>query len=402
MLHKVLPLLLCATAFAAPAAAKTIETESGVSFTPILDLRLRYENVDQDNALANANALTARARGGFEVKKSGFALLAEAEGTLAISEKYNSTTNGNVGRSVVADPENVELNRLQLQYTGIEKTTLTGGRQRINMNDQRFVGSVGWRDNEQTFDAVRLETKALGPVMIDVAYAWSERSIFGSESGSRQAFSGDMILLNGGVKLGPVSAVAFGYLIEQEERAALSSKTFGARASGDLPLGDVAKLSLVASYANQTDYKNNPFNYSADYILAEAKVSVAGFGLTAGYEELGSDGGVAAFQTPLATLHKFQGWADMFLTTPAAGIRDYYGGLSYKFAAVKALPGLNASVTYHKFDSDVGNIDYGSEWDAVIGFKVKGVGVAVKYANYNADAFAVDTEKFWLQLEWSL
>src|SRR5690606_12343442 len=122
----------------------------------------------------------------------------------------------------------------------------------------------------------------------------------------------------------------------------------------------------------------------------------AGFTLTGGYELLGSDNGFS-LQTPLATLHKFNGWADVFLTTPPADLQDIYGGVSYKFAHVKAVQGLTASVTYHRFDSDAGGIDYGSEWDAQIGFKLGPVGLLAKYANYNADGFGADTEKFWLQ-----
>ena len=108
-----------------------------------------------------------------------------------------------------------------------------------------------------------------------------------------------------------------------------------------------------------------------------------------------------AFQTPLATLHKFQGWADLFLVTPNNGIQDLNFTLAAKFPMVKAIPGLNASVTYHKFESDFGDIDYGQEWDAQIGFKILKTAVLFKYANYDADAFNVDTEKFWVQLGWT-
>ena len=49
-----------------------------------------------------------------------------------------------------------------------------------------------------------------------------------------------------------------------------------------------------------------------------------GWRIGGGYEVLGADDGAAltSFQTPLATLHKFQGWADKFLTTPPNGIRE--------------------------------------------------------------------------------
>ena len=160
----------------------------------------------------------------------------------------------------------------------------------------------------------------------------------------------------------------------------------------------MGKLTGLASYARQSDYGANPVSYDADYLNAQLALALFGFTLTAGYEKLGSDGGVAAFQTPLATLHAFNGWADLFLTTPAAGLRDYYAGVGKTFA-VPFLPGLKADLTYHEFDSDFGGLDYGSEWDASLGFKLGAVAMLAKYANYQSDGFAVDTEKFWLQAE---
>ncbi len=384
-------------------AGKPIPIGSGVTLAPSYDLRLRYETVEQDNLLENADALTARLRAGLELGlPAGFSAFAEAEGTLAIVEDYNSTTNGKVGFSTVADPENIELNQAYLKFKGIKGTTITAGRQRINLDDQRFVGSVGWRQNEQTFDAARVESTN-GPVMIDATYAWSARTIFGIDAGPRQAFSGDNIFATAGVKLGPVTAKGFAFLVDQDEPARLtfSSQTYGARAVAAFPLNAKSKLTLTGSYATQSDYNNSTVDYKADDYMADATVDVSTVSLNANYEVLGSDDGAFAFQTPLATLHKFQGWADLFLVTPATGIQDLNFTLSAKFPMVKAIPGLNASVTYHKFESDFGDIDYGQEWDAQIGFKILKTAVLFKYANYDADAFSVDTEKFWVQLGWT-
>ena len=41
----------------------------------------------------------------------------------------------------------------------------------------------------------------------------------------------------------------------------------------------------------------------------------------AAYESLEGNG-ARGFSTPLATLHAFQGWADVFLNTPADGVDD--------------------------------------------------------------------------------
>ncbi|MFC7538089.1 alginate export family protein [Sphingomonas sp. GCM10030256] len=389
------PLLI----LSAPAAA-----QQGAEIKPIIDARLRYEAVDQK--AVDADAVTFRLRAGAEAKIGKLSILAEGEGTWAPVNDYNAFAFPILDEqrrpqyAVVADPENIELNRLQLQYRDGDNA-LTVGRQRINLDDQRWVGSVGWRQNEQTFGAVRGEAK-LGPVSADVTYAINQRTIFGTDAGPRTAFDGDFVFAGLGSKLGPVHAKLFAYLLDYEEDFFLanSSKTFGGFLTGALPIGGKNKLNLRLSYARQSDYKNNPFNYAADYWALEAGTALAGVNLAAGWEKLGSDNG-RAVQTPMATLHKFNGWADVFLTTPAAGLEDAYLTVSRKFDGVKALPGLHANLTFHRFDSDVGDIRYGNEWDASAGFNLGKTGLLLKYARYNAKNFAVDTNKLWLQAEWA-
>ncbi|AHE56530.1 alginate export family protein [Sphingomonas sanxanigenens] len=405
--------LVAVGALAAPAAATAQATaqSAAAGFTPIVDARLRYEGVDQDGLPRDADAVTARMRSGFEYRRGAFAVLAEAEATLAISGRYNSTTNGKTLFPTVADPQTVELNRLQLQYRGLPKTVLTVGRQRINLDDQRFVGSVAWRQNEQTFDAVRLESQALGPVMLDITYAWSDRTIFGIDSAT-QAISGDNLLASAGVKLGPVTVKGLTFLIDQDEpgKRQFSSQTYGVRAVGAFPLGDTVKLGLIASYARQSDWQGNPNDYRADYWLGEAALTAAGVTLTGGYEVLGAGrgqgrdrgGAGTAFQTPLATAHKFQGWADKFLTTPANGIRDLYASAGYALPKTPAGP-VSLLVAWHRFDSDRLSIDYGTEWNAQIGVKPsKRISLLAKFAAYDANRFATDTTKLWLELDYVL
>ncbi|GGN52956.1 hypothetical protein GCM10011349_27070 [Novosphingobium indicum] len=394
-------------AIAAPAAAKTgdpVVVSDNLTIDPIIDGTLRWEHVDQDDLGLDADALTFRMRAGAEATIHNLSFLAEAESTLAIVDNYNDTIPGNNGYlgaepySVVADPQNVELNRLQASYKG-KGLKVTLGRQRIILDDARFVGNVGWRQNEQTFDAVRGEAK-FGPLSLDATYSISQRTIFGIDS-PNEHFDGDLILVNATVDAKPVKIVGFAYLLDYDTRIAFSSKTFGAMATGKLPLGDAVTLDFKLRYATQQDFELNPVDYSAEYIDAELGVSVAGFGLKAGYEELGSDDGVAAFQTPLATAHAFNGWADLFLTTPATGLRDYFGAASAKIGDAGPFKGVGATVIYHEFKSDFGSIDYGHEWDAIMTFKLGGYPFLLKYANYTAKNFGTDTEKLWLQVSFS-
>jgi hypothetical protein len=422
------PMVLAQPAFAAPGPqfGDPIQVSDALTIDPILDARLRWEHVDQPTS--DADAVTMRLRAGVEFRSvSHLSLLVEGEGTLALDDHYNAfpfvvaNSQRRPQYSVIADPENVELNRLQLQYKD-KAVAVTIGRQRINLDDQRWVGNSGWRQNEQTFDAIRGELK-LGPVSLDGTYAISQRTIYGIDAGfakdfapgtgPRQHYSGDFVFLGAAAKLGPINVKGFAYLLDYDPTFFItnSSQTYGARATGAFSLGGALKLNLAASYARQSDYGSNPTDYAADYVAGEAGLAYKALTLTAGYEKLGSDASAAggasrAVQTPMATLHKFNGWADVFLTTPNKGLQDVYLGAAYKFDAIKALPGLNAAVIWHSFDSDAGHFDYGDEWDASLGFRIGKVALLGKFASYRrhgAQAFAtdLDTDKFWMQAEFA-
>ena len=386
---------LLSAAFAMPALAQEADG-SDLQIDPVADFRLRYEAVDQSGAASSADALTARARLGVSASKNGWQILVEGEGTLALIDDYNDTipSNGIEPFPVVADPDSIGLNRVSAGYMQ-DGNGVTVGRQRIIHGNARFVGNVGWRQNEQTFDAVRAQA-ALGPVSLDASYSISQRTIFGSESPNSH-FDGEFILLNASANLKIVDLTTFGYIVDYDKRLAFSSQTFGVTAKAILPVTGLSP-SITLGFATQSDTGGNPLNYSANWYHAELGADIAGFTLAAGYEELGSDGGFAAFQTPLATLHAFNGWADIFLVTPANGLRDYYARVG-RGIGIPGLGNVKAALAYHQFDSDFGGLDYGTEWDASLGFKIGRVGLLAKYADYNASGFAVDTEKFWLQAQ---
>ena len=394
-------LVTAAILAASPALARVgdpIPLGADVSLDITANARLRYETVDQANFPDNADALTARLRLGAELKWQIVSLLVEGEGTTALVDRFNDTLpdNGVEPFPTVADPDDLELNRAQLAIMR-DGTGVTIGRQRINLDNQRFVGAVGWRQNEQTFDAVRGQAK-LGRVKLDATWAISQRTIYGSDS-SNEHFDGDLVLLNAAFDGAWVDASAFSYLLDYDARPAFSSATYGVLVQGNLPLGAVA-LNGMASYASQSDLAANPRDYRVDYWAFEAGAAARGFSLGAGYELLGSANGSAAFQTPLATMHAFNGWADLFLTTPAAGLEDIYLKAGYAPPS-PPLPGLSLAVAWHSYAADFGGADYGTEWNAQVGTRLGPIGVLLKYADYQADGFGNDTQKFWLQAEYA-
>lgn len=376
---------------------------------PVGDARLRYEHVDQDGAERDSGGLTLRIRAGAEASWRDWSLLAEAEGTAHLAGSYFSGLDGDPERPLIADPENAELNRLQLQYRGLPDTRITIGRQRINLEDQRFVGASGWRQNEQTFDAVRIEHGRPESLRLDLAYSWSVRTIWGvdGKDARPQSIGGNNVFatVSHPTPLGALSGFAF--LVDQDDADVqafrLSSQTYGLRLAGTRPVAPGARLAYALSYAVQSDFHHNPNSYRSKYWLADLGLEAGPVRLGLGHERLGADRGLpfTSFQTPLATLHRFQGWADRFLITPPDGIRDWYASAGYGWKNIAGFDTVSASVTHHRFNADRLSRHYGSEWDALLSAKRGRWTIAAKYAAYDADKFSTDGRKAWLQLEWA-
>ena len=371
-------------------------------------VRYRFENVDDDGRPEEAHASTVRARIGYTTKTfSDFQVGIELDHVEALGgDNYDDLHGDTTDHAVVADPEGTEINQAWISYSGIDDTAIKVGRQRINLDNQRFIGGVGWRQNEQTYDGVTVVKTSLEDTTIVYAHVSNVNRIFGPNSGRAGTPAADVNLdadaniLNVNYKgLGIGTLSAYAYLLDVDDHPvnhtlsdALSTKTFGARLTGSQ--GEETKFLYTAEFARQSDYKNNPASFDANYYNLEGGVKFKGITAKLGLEvlEADDDKGIA-FSTPLATLHKFQGFADKFLSTPGTGIEDTYASVFTKIFGAKV------GIIYHDFEADEGSADYGDEIDLVIAKQVhKNVHVLLKYANYNADDFGTDTQKAWLQV----
>lgn len=368
-----------------------------------LDFRYRFEHVEQEGFDKDAAASTLRSRLTYSsAEYRGFSLLTEFDNVSTVGkDNYNSTANGNTQYPVVADPEGTDFNQAWLKYS-YENTSGTYGRQRILHGNQRFIGGVGWRQNEQTYDGFRLYYGG-DSLTIDYSYVYNVNRIFGPDDGPVQPadLHGENNFLRADWKVAENHKVAgYAYLIDINpdndyplgRSAGNSSDTYGVEYDGKFgPLG------LTAAYATQSEGGDAAVDYDADYYLVEGKFSFIGLTATVGYEVLGAGDGVG-FKTPFATLHKFQGWADQFLATPGDGIEDAYLGLAGSLGPVK-LAGF-----YHEFQADDSGEDYGSELDLVATWPVtKQLSLQLKYAGFFADSDNyVDVDKAWMTVQFKI
>lgn len=385
-------LLACAVTTASGAWAEAASLEEAISGgTAKLNLRYRLENVNQDN-LDSTMANTLQTRLNFTTQSyNGLSAVLEFDQVSAIEDdNYNSSSNGKANYAVVKDPEGTDLNQAKLIYTRGDNT-LVLGRQVVNLGDQRFVGTVGWRQNEQTYDALAAVSKAIPDTTVVYGYVANVNAIDYSD-----IHANTHVLSVTNTKLPYANVEFLALLLDATNAAGVSSDTLALNVKGK-----VEGLNYDLGYAQQSGAYDNPTDYDANYTRIEVGYTLSGINATIGQETLGADKDAeVGFATPLATGHKFQGWADQFLSTPDTGVEDTYLQVSGKVSdyAITAV--------YHQFASveDTGKKtdDYGTELDLSVATKLgKNYGALIKAAQYTGDANGAknpDVSKVWLQL----
>jgi Alginate export len=390
----------------------------------ILEVRARYEAVDQTHTatlLDKANAFTVRTRLGWETAEwNGLKGLIEFEDVRQAGPEHyavnvpGATTpplNGadKARYPVVNDPDVTELNRAQLTWAPGAALQVTAGRQRILLDDQRFVGNVGWRQDEQTFDAVRADL-ALGRFKATYAYVSHINRILGE----LRDWDSDSHLLN--ATWSPAEALrlqGFVYALDFGNSAINSSITKGVKASGKAWLG-LYQLAYNATWARQSDYHHNTPDFSLDYFGADLAATFDIYTAKISYESLEGDG-TRGFTTPLATVHAFNGWSDAFVSP--GGNKSFVDGLEDLNVSLNVKPRFRATyffntdlvARYHDFDDQRTGANLGHEWDlqftAAITTKLS---VQLKYADFQrvktvpvgTAAPPASRTKTWLTLEY--
>ncbi|HAG94991.1 MAG TPA: hypothetical protein DCL78_12795, partial [Gammaproteobacteria bacterium] len=345
------------------------------------------------------------------------ALLEFDDVTSLKSVNYNDGVNGKTGPGIV-DPEGTEVNQAYLSYKGLSDTDFKWGRQRILLDNQRFVGGVGWRQNEQTYDAFSVGNTSIPGLSAFYANISNVNRIVGEQSAAGD-HTQDTNLLNVGYEFAGIGKLsAYYYDIDNKDNAALANETMGVRFAGATDL-DALKIAYELEWADQEETGDGTVEYSADYTLISVMGTMSGFSLGIAQEVLGGDTDATViatgadaqkgFTTSLATLHKFQGWADVFLATPGTGIEDMY--VTFK----AGLPmGMTFIAVYHDFESsedvaDGFSSDFGSEIDVALTKKFSnGATLQLKYADFSGEEDAAygnatsDVSKLWFTATYAI
>jgi hypothetical protein len=363
--------------------------------TPLVDIRTRYEFADVDGA-DPSHAWTFRERLGVKSTSwNGISALIEGEFSQAAVDDYHGAAPGadpfDPSNSAIPDPETNELNQAYLQYEGFDTTTRFG-RQRIIHNNAAFIGNVGWRQNEQTYDAISLSNHSIDGLAFDYAYVNQVNRIFGSDadaplnlSTNVQDIAASIHLFNAAhTGIAGVTLGGYAYLMNFENLGSWDNNTFGATAKKDL-LG----LAIHGELAWQD--KAGPAGaeealYAHINATHPLKAGDFEFGsLTLGVEHLD-----AGFKTPLATLHAFNGFADAFVGGRTNGSHN---GLTDTYLA-HSLPvfwGIKWMNVLHFMGDNELSAGYGWEYNSVLTKKFDDHFSAIaKFAHFESegDTFA--------------
>jgi len=378
-----------------------------------VDFRTRYEWVsDASNARESANATTLRTNIGFQAELLALKTVTLHMNTIAVLPiggvfYEDASTDANTRYDRIVDPEQTRITQGYVQYNAFD-TAIQIGRQGINLDNQRFVGTVDWRQMPQSFDAVSVLNNSVQGVSLYAAYVYSYATIFEEPTWKSQS-----LVFNASYSVDKLFKITLYDYMLSLEKAQFAADTLGVALSGEAKMGEF-KMGYRAEYAKQNDAtfktitSETTVQNNAQYYMLDLTGNIMGLTLGTGYEMLSganSSENKTKFQTPLATLHKFNGTADKFLATPSGGVIDGYLSVGYSLNIFG-----NASVVYHKFQSDVamgGKYDLGSEWDVQYANAVpyiQGLKALVKAAIYNGGSvtgYDANVRKAWLQLAYS-
>ncbi|MEM9739292.1 MAG: alginate export family protein [Pseudomonadota bacterium] len=383
------------------ATADTVDRDSVAVFG---DVRLRYDTINHETLPDDAFVLSGRIRLGGEVKVADWiSLLGEIEAVGALIDETETPGAVAMRRPVIPDFDNVELNRLQMRaYLG-KTGYATVGRQRLEFDDQRFLGSARFRQNTQSFDAVRLTLQPNPLFSAQIGYFHQVNRPLGTRLDTG-TFEGDswFAVASAQTFVGRLGIYHYALDLEtgpdENRSASASSVTTGIRLDGRHH-GERLKVDWEAAFAHQEDNAGNPFEYSAQYWLAATTFFLGETELRARFESLGG-GGSQSFQTPLASLHRFQGEADVFTTTPVEGVQDVSIALHWNsnWEGPFGLSDITPFARHHFFSAESSSETYGTELDLGLRTNIGGMRLDAVCAFFNSDGFSADRDRVYVSL----
>lgn len=363
--------------------------------------RARLAHVDETDSHGKAGSVLLRSTAQSKWSEH-FGTLVQVDAVASLWQDDHSDGARLNGQPQIFDVPGVDLNQLLLSYRG-RAWRMQVGRQRIELDDQRFVGGNGFWQNEQSFDALYFERRLFSASRLHYAYVANANRIFGEDADGPE----HPALLLGDHKhhshlvhfeLNEWDATRlelYAYWIDNLDLPASSNRTFGGKFRQKSILGPV-KYEVVVALAGQTrpELAGDPVPW---YGLLESSVVHGPWRGVVRYEVIGEDQQVA-FVTPLTSAHDFHGWADIFSLPPASGLQDGSVRLQWR-----ASP-WEVELRRHGFwTADRGQY-LGNELDLELSLKLKRHQLlTLRYADFHPQAPGyIATRRVFLNYSWNL
>lgn len=329
-------------------------------------LRYRFETYEtrRNNSIRDAYANTAKFRMKFRspIENDLRALIEFDHVAFLDEQKFSSAAIPKDSYPAIHDSKGSDLNQFYIQYEGFDLLSFQVGRQTMNWDNGRFIGSHAWRLNEQSFDGLSYQFKQ-DDIHYRYAFIRNVQTIYGpnpTDFPEEENIRGENHFFNAsydGLRWGKL--IAYAYIINPEEeiRNASAHSTAGLSIEGSYYFGKKI-LNYRVELAQQNAKNKNPDDYRANYHHLTLEWSHRNISFVFDRELLGSDEDFNhAFQTPYADPHPFNGLADQFTTTPDEGLIDTHIAIS------NSENDSLVNFQYHQFKAEKGPLRYGNELD---------------------------------------
>lgn len=367
-----------------------------------LELRPRYNVIDQSDKPERAEGFTVRAIAGFRTPPyRGLRLTLEAIHTDHFRKDFNDD-GAQLAASpypLLPDPRYTGVNQANVEYAGDSGLRVRAGRQRLRIDNQRWVSDNDFRQIPQLFDGVWAAYGALANTELSGGYFSRMRTTSGDVSDLK------LSILHAAWNPAPGHALAaYGYFHDQAQNGAFtgfadsSYRVLGLRAEGAAWRWGEIEAPYVLEYAQQRPYAGGDSRVDANYWRAGAGVAARDWTVRFDYEVKGSNGGRYGLQMPLTDFYAFNGWTLHFFNTPRAGLRDGWVTLRYSLGTI-TLDGES-----HRFRSDFGGTGLGRENDVRLSWSIRGdLVVRLQHARYDPGSGTPDPSirKTWLTLTYT-